>query len=99
MARAHGQVFQVRGLEGTPALVAVQSLRGAGEPLRELILHGAAGLGAEPGGKASWKMSHSARLLAGLRALAGQVTCGQASANPSLSHYCGAWGPVLRGHS
>lgn len=59
VARAHGQVFQVRDLEGTPALVAVQSPVRRRRARRELILHGATGLGAEPGGEASWKISHS----------------------------------------
>lgn len=30
-----------------------------GSPMRELILHGATGPGAEPGGAASWRMSHA----------------------------------------
>lgn len=78
MARAHGQVFQVRDLEGTPALVAVQSLRGAGEPLRELILHGATGRRAELEGEASWKLSHSGSSPGWPGLLAVQVTCGDA---------------------
>lgn len=69
VARAHGQVFQVRDLEGKPALVAVQSPARRRRALSELILHGATGLGLSRVGRRVGKFHTRARLLAGLRAL------------------------------